>query len=254
MTMHQDPAPRTTPAREETRSFLMDAAFEHQKRDRNFRIGLMIALYFTLILIWLPGWRMSDNTVDLRQASIHKPQKRKVLKPPPIEPLHKVVTKEKRARKVPMPDLTPNEPEPVVEPDPPPAPEVLYTDDWEIGIPDDDSIPEPPSQESVARVGQVGVEPPVFTHQPTPEYPRMGLKVGVEGFVILEAVLRKHGRIEEIKVLRPLAKGKLGFEKAAMDTLRQWQFIPGKVNGKPADVRMTLKVDFRLTNRSESGI
>jgi protein TonB len=140
-----------------------------------------------------------------------------------------------------------------VEPDPPPEPEVLFTDDWEIGIPDDGAIPEPPVQESIARVGQVGVEPPVFTAKVVPQYPRLGMQVKVEGYVILEAILRKDGHIDDIKVLRPLAKGKLGFEEEAIKALKKWKFLPGKVNERPADVRMTLKVDFQLARGVSAG-
>ena len=141
-------------------------------------------------------------------------------------------------------DLTPDEPEPVIAFEDEPEPDLLDTD-WEIGIPD--APPPPPRKDRIARVGQIGVEPPIFTKRVSPEYPFMALKVKVTGFVILEAVLRKNGDITDVKVLRGLGNGKFGFEERAVEALKQWEFLPGRVNNRPADVRMTLKIDFRIS-------
>lgn len=223
-------------------SAVMEMAFENADSGKYMRIGLCVALYLVLGLLWAPGLSFNAKVFDASKTE-HKPQKRKVLKPPPEQPLERVQTKERKAKKTPMPDLTPDEPEPVVEPDPPPEPELLPTDDWEIGIPDG-----PPEQESdtIARVGEVGVEPPVFTKKVSPKYPDRAVKIKLQGYVILEAILRKDGTVDDIKVLRGLGKGKFGFEEEAMKALQRWQFLPGKVSGRPADVRMTLKIDFVL--------
>ncbi len=121
-------------------------------------------------------------------------------------------------------------------------PAVLPTDDWEIGIPD--GPPQP--VDTTARVGQVGVEPPVFTKKVSPKYPKRAIKIKLQGYVVLEAIFRAEGTVEDIKVLRGLGKGKFGFEAEAVEALKQWTFQPGKVNGKPTDVRMTIKLDFVL--------
>jgi TonB family protein len=223
-------------------SAVMEMAFADAGADKYMKIGMCFALYLVLALIWMPGFSFGDKVFDVKTED-NKPQKRKVLKPPPEKPIERVKTKDKKTKKLPMPDLTPDEPEPVVEPEPPPEPEVLPTDDWEIGIPDG---PPEPQGDTIARVGQVGVEPPVFTKKVTPKYPERAVKIRLQGYVILEAILRKDGSVDDIKVLRGLGKGKFGFEEEAAAALRQWSFLPGKVNGRPADVRMTLKIDFVL--------
>jgi TonB family protein len=222
-------------------SATMEMAFNDAGTSKYMRYAICAALYTVLILIWAPGFSFGDKVFEV-SAKEHKPQKRKVLKPPPEQPLERVVTQDKKAKKLPMPDMTPDEPEPMVEPDPPPEPEILPTDDWEIGIPDGP----PQAVESIARVGQVGVEPPVFTKKVSPRYPDRAVKLKLQGYVILEAILRKDGTVDDIKVLRGLGKGKLGFEDEATKALQKWEFLPGKVSGKPADVRMTLKIDFVL--------
>lgn len=225
-------------------SAMLAIAFEDAEDSRSGRVPLAIALWLAVGMLWMPSISFGDTVFTATQEDV-KPQKRKVLKPPPEKPLEQVQTKEKKAKKMPMPDLTPDEPEPLVEPDPPPEPEVLPTDDWEIGIPD---APPEPQSNTIARVGEVGVEQPIFTKRVQPEYPPRAIKIKLQGYVILEAILRKDGTVDDVKVLRGLGKGKFGFEEAAMDALKKWEFLPGKVNGRPADVRMTLKIDFVLQN------
>jgi protein TonB len=223
-------------------SAMMTIAFEDAEDGKFIRPAFAIAIWLMVALVWMPGFSFGDMVYDVDQKVL-EPQKRKVLKPPPEKPQEKVQTKEKKAKKVPMPDLTPEEPEPIVEPDPPPEPEILPTDDWEIGIPDG---PPEPAQDTIARVGQVGVEQPIFTKRVPPAYPQRAIKIKLQGYVILEAILRKDGTVDDVNVLRGLGKGKFGFEEEAIKALKQWKFLPGKVNGRPADVRMTLKIDFVL--------
>ena len=92
-----------------------------------------------------------------------------------------------------------------------------------------------------------GVESPVITKRIRPKYPELGVRMKLEGYVILSAVMRKDGTIDDVKVLRGMAKGKFGFEEEAIEALKQWQFVPGKFNGEPADVRMNLQVSFALS-------
>lgn len=232
-------------------SEIMDIAFHHQfDGSRDFKIAWMIALYAVLAMIWAPGWSWGDKDYKVYRDEEFKPVKRKVLKPPVEVPVERVLTKKKSARKVPMPDLTPNDPEPIVEPEEPEIPEVVAGEEWEIGIPD--APPEPGPRDEIARVGMIGVESPIFTKKIHPDYPALGKRLKLTGYVLLEAVLRKDGSIDDIKVLRNIGEGRFGFEDKAIEALKKWQFMPGKVNGRPANVRMTLKVDFQLYNNGSS--
>jgi len=118
-------------------------------------------------------------------------------------------------------------------------------DDWEIGIPE--APPEKTKEgDTIARVGQVGVEPPVFTKKVRPEYPSKAFKAKIQGYVLLEANLRKDGTIDNIVVTSPLGQGEFGFEEKAVEALKKWRFLPGRVNDRTSDVKMVLKIDFRL--------
>ena len=98
--------------------------------------------------------------------------------------------------------------------------------------------------EAIARVGQPGVIPPDITNKVAPIYPKKAKKEAIQGFVIVDAIFYKNGRIGDLKVLRGLGDGQYGFEEAAMAAVSKWRFKPGKVGGKSADVRISLKVDF----------
>jgi len=219
-------------------SVMMHIAFSGSEAPNYAKVSLCLALYITLALLWMPGFSLNDR-VYMPAENPQQHRTRKILRPPPEKPLERVVTKNKKARKVPMPDRTPNEPEPEIAFTEIMAPEMTETSDWEIGIPDG-----PPMRETVAVLGDQGVEAPVFTKKVPPNYPYEGVQVRLQGYVILQAILRKTGLVENITVLRGLGKGKYGFEDEAISSLRKWEFLPGKVGGEPADVRMNLRVDF----------
>ncbi len=107
-------------------------------------------------------------------------------------------------------------------------------------------IPPANKEKPTPRVGEKGVEPPVFTKKIAPIYPKQGIQHKMQGYVILQARLRKDGVIDQLKVLRGLGKGAMGFEEAAIEALKQWEYLPGRIGGEPADVAMTLKIDFVL--------
>ena len=109
------------------------------------------------------------------------------------------------------------------------------------------SPPDPPVEQhegDIPRVGQKGVEAPVFINRVTPDYPLRGGNVCITGYVILEAVFCSSGAIDDIHILRGLGKGKFGYENEAIKALTQYVFQPGRVNGVPADVKMVVKIDF----------
>ncbi|MDJ0841626.1 MAG: TonB family protein [Acidobacteriota bacterium] len=101
-------------------------------------------------------------------------------------------------------------------------------------------------EENTYSINDKRVSPPVFTSRVTPRYPRDAVSNRLSGSVVLEAVLGKDGVVRNIRVLKDLGGWQLGFEANAILALRQWEFEPGKIEEKPVDVRMALKIDFVL--------
>jgi len=87
-----------------------------------------------------------------------------------------------------------------------------------------------------------GIRPPTKIKDVRPAYPAIAVAGRVEGVVIIEATIGPTGRVQDARVLRshPL------LEAAAVEAVRQWEFTPTLLNGKPIPVIMTVTVDFRL--------
>ena len=76
-----------------------------------------------------------------------------------------------------------------------------------------------------------------------PQYPEAARKAGIEGVVILDAVIAASGQVEEVRVLR--SAGKL-LDDAAAQALRRWTYRPATLNGRAVRVLLTVTVSFRV--------
>jgi len=101
--------------------------------------------------------------------------------------------------------------------------------------------PPPPAPKQVHRVGG-DIRPPQKIRDVAPRYPAIAQASGVEGIVILEAVISESGTVQNVRVLR----GKPLLDEAAADAVRQWRFTPPLLNGEPVPVVMTVTVSFSL--------
>lgn len=90
--------------------------------------------------------------------------------------------------------------------------------------------------------GQVGVKPQI-TYQEKPRYTRAANTAGVQGIVRISAILRKDGRVTDIKVVKGLG---YGLNEEAINAALQTKFIPGQKDGKPVNVRMTMDYTFTI--------
>ena len=89
-----------------------------------------------------------------------------------------------------------------------------------------------------------GVFAPIPIVQPLPPYTEEGREARIEGIVVLQAVVRKDGTVDSLKVLRGLG---YGLDEAAISTIAtKWRFKPGTFQGQAVDVKATIEVSFRL--------
>jgi TonB family protein len=75
-----------------------------------------------------------------------------------------------------------------------------------------------------------------------PVYPAAAKSAGVQGAVIIEAMIGADGKVQDAKVLRSVST----LDQAALDAVRQWEFTPTRLNGVPVPVVMTVTVNFKL--------
>lgn len=147
-----------------------------------------------------------------------------------------------QAKKIPIPDPTPDEPEPIeVDEIEVPDVRVPVLDGLVFGIPEAPPGPSGP-QSGPIQVG-AGVNPPERIYDPQPKYSEEARKARVQGAVILQAVIDTLGNVQDVTVLKGLS---LGLTESAMETVRQWRFKPATMNGEPVAVYYNLIVTFSV--------
>jgi protein TonB len=80
---------------------------------------------------------------------------------------------------------------------------------------------------------------PVPISSVTPERPSDGV-FGVEGTVMVWALVDRNGRVKETRVTHPYSK----LEKAAQAAARHWVFRPARANGRPIAVWVRIPLRF----------
>jgi len=75
-----------------------------------------------------------------------------------------------------------------------------------------------------------------------PKYPPDAKKAGIQGTVVLDAVVGKTGHVEQLKV----ASGPNELQQSSLDAVRLWRYKPFLLNGKPIEVKTTVSVIYSL--------
>lgn len=83
--------------------------------------------------------------------------------------------------------------------------------------------------------------------KPEPIYTEEGIKLGIEGEVILEVVFLASGKISILKVLKGLGHG---LDESAHNAAKKIKFKPGQRQGESVNVKARLRVIFQLAGGS----
>jgi protein TonB len=102
-------------------------------------------------------------------------------------------------------------------------------------------LPAPVQTSEPLRAG-VQIKAPARIKYVAPVYPEIARRSGVEGIVVIEAIINVEGRVENAHVLRshPL------LHEAALQAVRSWEYSPTLLNSRPTPVVMTVTVRFTL--------
>jgi TonB family protein len=92
------------------------------------------------------------------------------------------------------------------------------------------------------RIGP-NVKPPTVISRVEPNYTDKARNAKAGGTVVLEAVIRKDGTVDMLRVVHSLG---YGLDESAIDALKQWTFRPGTKDGIPVDVALNIEVNFNL--------
>jgi Ca-activated chloride channel family protein len=152
------------------------------------------------------------------------------------------VGKNKRMlRRVPIPDPTPAEPEPLVS-----DLDVGYEANFVMAMPD---APPPPQPEGPIRYSVGGdLSAPQLAQSAPPSYPEAARRARIEGAVVTELDIDEAGVVTNVKVLRGLP---LGLTEKAVEAVRQWRFNPATLNGRPVATKYVQTLHFKLDSGTE---
>ena len=152
-----------------------------------------------------------------------------------------------------QPDKPPDLPKPVI-------PEIAIADDIEDVVFDDVSIdyneelvkvPEKQKERIVEDENEIFI---VVEEYPEPfggmaailnklYYPELSRRAGIEGKVIISAIIDKEGNVINAEVFQSLFAQ---LDEAALNAIKNTKFIPGKQRGKPVNVSMKIPIQFKL--------
>jgi TonB family protein len=68
---------------------------------------------------------------------------------------------------------------------------------------------------------------------------------GIDGIVILEAIVDEQGRVQSVKVLR----GQPLLVKPAVEAVRQWVYEPLRLNGTASAFELTVSLWFHFDDK-----
>lgn len=223
-------------AREALTSYL--AAEEDSKPLKLAGIFAFLA-HFVLFFLVIPSAQVEPVRLTERSAALVV----KRFKPPAPPARPKKTVKKKAVNPIPIPDPTPDEPEPIYEEE-----SVAEFGDPEaeflVGLPE-----APPGASGSARAGAVGMGEggliaPVLVDQYLPEYTPDATRAGIQGDVYIEAVVTVEGTVVEPKLIRGLPDEELN--QRAMDAILRWRFRPGVKDGQAVPVIALFTVTFRI--------
>jgi protein TonB len=86
---------------------------------------------------------------------------------------------------------------------------------------------------------------PAYGSNPRPPYPLAARRLGLEGRVLLEVVVRPDGRPGTVRVRE--SSGHDLLDGSAVQTVRErWRFLPARRGGVPVESTVTVPIRFRL--------
>jgi TonB family protein len=134
------------------------------------------------------------------------------------------------------------EPPPAQAPASPPAPPATAPT---RPAPEPAAAPSPATRAGDLVVSGPGVFSPELVSFSKPEYPPVARRMGVEGTVVVSVLVDENGRVEDAKLLTPIAQN-VGINEAAVRAARGAHYRPALKGGVRVKMWTRLKIPFKL--------
>jgi protein TonB len=217
------------------------SSFSSPAAPRLVGIGFVVLLHLLLIYALVTGLahravQVVETPIETRIIAATKPQ---TAQPPPPPPLQLTPPP---AALVPPPEIHIETPRPpprtavrVVRPvKPPPAPAPAPAP---LPTPAPAPVPEAPPVRVMPRIDA--------GRSRQPAYPDAARRLGEQGSVVLQVLIGTDGRVVDAKVLQSSGYDRL--DRAAIDGVKNdYRFMPGTVDGKPAQMWYTFRFNWKL--------
>jgi protein TonB len=108
----------------------------------------------------------------------------------------------------------------------------------------DNIVVAPPAEDELPKFGEyVYVEElPEAVTKVQPVYPELARDAGVDGTVMVQALVGKDGKVKDAKVVKSIQM----LDQAAIDAVKGWVFKPALSNNKPVAVWVAVPIRFSL--------
>src|SRR5436190_5954166 len=119
--------------------------------------------------------------------------------------------------------------------------------------------PQPPPQttapaastQDIYVVGRDPVTAPRLLNNVKPTYTAEAMRHRIQGRVRMRAVVEPDGSVSSAEVIESL-DAQYGIDQMAVDSLKQWRFQPGTLNGTPVRVAITVDMAFTLRDSASA--
>ncbi|MCB1657767.1 MAG: energy transducer TonB [Pseudomonadales bacterium] len=111
-------------------------------------------------------------------------------------------------------------------------------------------VNEPPIVSKVEAMPEPVVIPPRSDasglNNPSPQYPNMSRRLAEQGKVLLEVLILANGTVGDIKIKQ--SSGYKRLDDAALQAVKQWQFLPAKRGNQAIDYWYVQPISFSLSS------
>jgi protein TonB len=231
-------SPRAAASPERERALTTYLAATGSRRDLKVAAFGALVAHFLLFFMVLPSTQMEPLRIEERTSAT-------VLQrwQPPAPPSRPQRPRAVSKNRVPVPDPTPRDPEPIFDA----AYETVETGDavaeFSVGLPDAPPGPASAHGDAVA-MGSDGLLSPQLLEKVVPDYTPGATRAGIQGRVWIEAVITEQGTVVEPQLIHGLPDDELN--QRALDAVVLWRFEPGVRNGRPVKVIATFNIDFNI--------
>ena len=219
---------------------LMDVAKRYMFRATWAGIGSIVGVFLLMFVVNLiiAAQQRAIPVVQMQVSDLAAPPPLTQDAPPPQVQVAPAVAPPAAAIPVPVPDA-----------EAPPEQTIMSQEELQTSTPGvseegSQNIQVAPSEDELPKFGDyVYVEElPEAITKVTPTYPDRAREAGVDGTVMVQALVNKDGHVKDVRVVKSIPM----LDESAKAAVRQWVFKPALSNNKPVAVWVGVPVKFSL--------